>query len=260
MADLRLTLIQTKLHWESIAKNLSHFDNLVQKVKRNSTDLILLPEMFSTGFSMNTSLAEPVNGTAFQWMKKTAAEKNCVVCGSIMTTEKGKNFNRLIWMQADGNFFKYDKRHLFRMGNEHLHYTAGSEKIITELKGWKIMPLICYDLRFPVWSRQQKDKYDLLIYVANWPQRRSHAWKSLSVARAIENICYVAAVNRVGKDGRGINHTGNSAVIDFIGNKISKTKPRFQSVETIKLSKRELEKFRKEFPALTDADNFELKK
>lgn len=259
MSDFKISIVQSKLHWEDVQKNLSHFDGVLKKLKRGSTDLILLPEMFSTGFSMRPQLfAEKQGGSAFMWMQKTAAEKNAVVCGSIMTSEKGKNYNRIICMKPDGTFYKYDKRHLFRMGNEHEHYAAGSKKIIVDLKGWKILPLICYDLRFPVWSRQQNEKYDLLIYVANWPQRRNFAWQTLLKARAIENVSYVAAVNRIGIDGNGINHSGNSVVLDFMGNKLSKTKASATSVETITISKNAIESFRKNFPALNDADNFEL--
>ena len=259
MSDLKISIVQTRLHWEEVSKNLNHFDTLVKRIKRGSTDLIILPEMFSTGFSMRPYLfAEKPDGSAFKWMQKTAAEKNAVVCGSIMTTEKGKNYNRLIWMQPDGTFYKYDKRHLFRMGNEHQYYTGGTKKITVELKGWKILPLICYDLRFPVWSRQQNEKYDLLIYVANWPQRRAFAWQTLLMARAIENVSYVAAVNRIGIDGNGISHTGNSVVLDFTGKKLSKTKASKTSVETIKISKKDIDTFRQNFPALNDADKFKL--
>lgn len=267
--DLRITLIQTKLYWEDVAKNSAHFSSLIKKIKTGSTDLILLPEMWSTGFSMQpTAYAEGMNGATVQWMRETAQQKKAVLCGSLMIKDGNKFFNRLVWMRPDGMYETYDKKHLFAMGTEHNNYSAGSKKIIVELKGWKICPLICYDLRFPVWSRNTKahskeeglgDAYDLLIYVANWPERRRQAWKQLLIARAIENVSYVAGLNRIGKDGNAINHTGDSGVFDFLGNKISKTKPSQTSIETIKLSKKELENFRKSFPALNDADAFELK-
>lgn len=261
MEDLRITIVQSKLYWENTDKNLEHFSLLLKQVKAGSTDLILLPEMFSTGFSMNAKqFAENKNGKAIKWMKQMAAEKRAVISGSIMTEENGKFYNRLIWMKPDGTYQHYDKRHLFRMGKEEQTYTRGSMKIYTEVKGWKILPLVCYDLRFPVWSRQQKEPYDLLIYVANWPARRRFAWQQLLTARAIENISYVAGLNRIGTDGNNILHTGNSAVLDFMGTRISKTKPRMQSVETITLSGKNLQNFRKEFPALMDADDFEIKK
>lgn len=171
MEDLKVTLVQTTLHWESVEKNISMFDDLLDSVKEQ-TDLIILPEMFSTGFTMNTAVAESMNGKSLQWLKAKAKEKNCAITGSLMITENGKNYNRLIWMQPDGSFEMYDKRHLFRMANEQDYFTAGENKLITRLKGWKICPLICYDLRFPVWSRNKNLDYDVLIYVANWPARR----------------------------------------------------------------------------------------
>ncbi|MEO8147555.1 MAG: amidohydrolase [Bacteroidia bacterium] len=267
--DLRITLIQTKLSWEDVSKNISHFSSLIKKIKTGSTDLILLPEMWSTGFSMRPSqFAETMDGSAVQWMRETAKQKKAVLCGSLMMKEENKFYNRLIWMRPDGTHEIYDKKHLFQMGAEHNNYSAGTKKIIVELKGWKISPLICYDLRFPVWSRNRQEArgkeqdanyYDLLIYAANWPERRKQAWKQLLIARAIENVSYVAGLNRIGKDGNAINHTGDSGVFDFLGNKISKTKPLQESIETIKLSKKDLEKFRKDFPVLNDGDLFEIK-
>jgi predicted amidohydrolase len=195
-------------------------------------------------------------------MKKMAAEKNCVVTGSIIIEEDGNYFNRLIWMRANGSFETYDKRHLFRYGNEHEHYTAGNKKIIVEINGWKICPLVCYDLRFPIWSRNKFKNgvwdYDLLIYVANWPERRNHPWQTLLLARAIENQCYVAGVNRVGNDGNDVFHSGDSAVINFKGEIISKIKPKEENVETVTLSYPELVEFRKNFPVGLDADPFSI--
>ncbi len=262
MSELNITLIQSDLFWENKEKNLEQFSRKIATLKA-STDLIVLPEMFSTGFSMNTKkFAEPLNGTTVKWMKEKAREKNCTITGSFICEENGQYFNRLVWVNADGTYSTYDKRHLFRMGDENNNYNSGNKKLIVELKGWKICPLVCYDLRFPVWSRNEngENNYDLLIYVANWPERRAHAWKTLLLARAIENQCYVVGVNRVGEDGNAINHSGDSVVINARGEMISKTKPNEENEETIVLNKEDLNKFRKDFPVLLDADVFEIKK
>ena len=260
MTDLKITIIQYDLHWENKEKNLKMFSQKIGAIS-DPTDLIVLPEMFTTGFSMNPNkFAEPMNGETVNWMKEKAQEKECVITGSFICIENGKCFNRLVWMNADGTYSTYDKRHLFRMANEDSHYTAGQKKIIVELKGWKICPLICYDLRFPVWSRNRfSADYDLLIYVANWPEIRSYPWKTLLLARAIENQSYVAGLNRVGKDGNDIYHSGDSAVINAKGEIISKIKAHEESCEAITLNYSELAEFRKNFPAMLDADDFEIK-
>ncbi len=245
-------------------KNLQMFSQKISDISE-TTDLIVLPEMFTTGFSMSPeNFSEPMSGPTVKWMTEKAKEKNCVITGSFICEEYGNYFNRLVWMKPDGTYNTYDKRHLFRMANEDSHYTEGKNTIIVELKGWKICPLICYDLRFPVWSRQkaesrkQEYEYDILIYVANWPERRVHPWKTLLMARAIENQCYVVGLNRVGDDGNKIEHSGDSAVINAKGEIISATKPNKESTETATISFDELEKFRKMFPAILDADNFEI--
>lgn len=268
MQELAITIIQSELHWENIDKNLEMFSGKIAAVSE-TTDLVVLPEMFNTGFTMNArKLAEKIPGKTFQWMAQEAKEKKCVITGSCIIEENGNYFNRLIWMPPDGAYKTYDKRHLFRMANEQNYYTAGNKKIIVELKGWKICPLVCYDLRFPVWSRNKKaagdsgrsqPEYDVLIYVANWPERRSHPWKTLLLARAIENQCYAVGVNRVGNDGNNVYHSGDSAVINAKGEVISKTRSKEESVETAKLSWKELEDFRKSFPVVMDADDFEVK-
>lgn len=271
MTDLKISLIQADLHWENIDENLQLFSQKIAAIAE-ATDLIVLPEMFSTGFSMRPSIfAENMNGKTVKWMATKAAEKNCVITGSFICEENGKYFNRLIWMKPDGTYSTYDKRHLFRMANEDNHYSPGENKIIVELKGWKICPLICYDLRFPVWSRQQlavdnkqKEKspqyqYDVLIYVANWPERRAHPWKTLLMARAIENQCYVVGLNRVGDDGNKIEHSGDSAVINAKGEVISTIRSKQESTETVTLNFEELKTFRKSFPAIMDADDFEIR-
>ncbi len=269
MQDLNITTIQTSLHWENKSANLEMFDKHILAIKEN-TDLIVLPEMFSTGFTMNAkTFAENMDGETIAWMLKKAKEKNAVVCGSFIAEEQGKFFNRFVWARQDGTYTHYDKRHLFRMAEENNFYSEGTEKLIVELNGWKICPLVCYDLRFPVWSRNRvgseksevgssKYDYDVLLYVANWPERRSIAWKTLLPARAIENQCYVVGVNRVGKDGKEISYSGDSAVINAKGEIISSTKANEEKIETVAISYNELAEFRKQFPVFLDADNFSL--
>lgn len=266
MQDLSVTIIQTDIYWENITANLA---NLEEKMAQISlpTDLIILPEMFTTGFTMNTkSMAEPMNFTTFKWLRQQAKRTLAVIMGSFIVKEGGHFFNRIIWMRPDGTFETYDKRHLFRMGEEDKTFTAGTKRLIVELKGWRICPLICYDLRFPVWSRNGYSKienqpseieYDLLIYVANWPDVRAQVWDILLQARAIENQCYCIGVNRVGGDGMGLNYTGNSAVIDFKGNPIFYQKNIEVSASQV-LSRESLEAFRNKFPAYLDADEFEI--
>ena len=263
MHNLKVTLVQTELHWENVDANLAMFTQKLSEIEKGSTDLIVLPEMFSTGFSMNAkTLAEKENGKTIQWMAQQANNKNAVITGSIIFEEDEKYYNRLIWMRPDGTFEYYNKRHLFSMGNEHLHYTAGTKKLITQLNGWKICPLVCYDLRIPVWSRnhflKENDtpigEYDLLLYIANWPERRNHPWKTLLLARAIENQCYVAGLNRIGADGNNIIHSGDSAIINAKGEIISTIPAHKNYISTIELNYNELINFRKEFPVGLDAD------
>ncbi len=257
MQDLKVTLVQTPLFWEDIKKNLEMFSQKLFELK-DKTDLIVLPEMFNTGFSMNVNiLAEKMGGRSIQWLSETAAELNCNVVGSLIIGEKEFNYNRLIWMRPDGSFFHYDKRHLFRMLDEHKSFTAGEDRQIVEINGWRLCPLICYDLRFPVWSRNRGD-YDGLIYIANWPEARRHAWSSLLVARAIENQAYVIGVNRVGQDGNGLAFSGDSAAIDSRGKVFSKTQPYNAEIETVILSYQDLQDFREKFQVSLDADNFKL--
>lgn len=266
MIDLKVTLVQTYLNWEHTEENLKHFSNVLGKLTEQ-TDLIVLPEMFTTGFTMKPELlAENHGGKGLQWMQETAHKKNCVITGSISVKDKAGFYNRLYWVKPDGSFNYYDKRHLFRMGHEQEHYSQGTKKMIVELKGWKLCPLVCYDLRFPVWSRNNmhaagsswQAEYDVLIYVANWPQVRSYPWKQLLIARAIENQCYTIGVNRIGRDGNLIEHSGDSGVINPKGEIISCIKANEDKLETIILNYQELSDFRKTFPVLSDADRFTI--
>jgi omega-amidase len=223
---------------------------------------VVLSEMFSTGFSMQPKLfAETMEGETVEWMKRISSENSIVLTGSMIAEENGHYFNRLIWMLPNGQFGYYDKRHLFAYAGEHEAYTAGNKRLIASVKGWKINLQVCYDLRFPVWARQQTQnrvpEYDLLIYVANWPEKRSHAWKTLLCARAIENQCYVVGVNRVGNDGNNIYHSGNSLVIDPLGQVLYHMADE-EDVNTITLSKEKLAEVRTRFPFLNDADSFTI--
>jgi predicted amidohydrolase len=260
--DLKITLVQCDLYWENIKKNFTQFDLLLGLVEEE-TDLIVLPEMFNTGFAMSPlRIAEAMDGPTMQWMARKAKDFGCVVTGSLAISEAGRFYNRLIWMNPDGTYRHYDKRHLFRMGNEQRFFAEGEQKLLVEIKGWKISPLICYDLRFPVWSHnrylENGYEYDLLIYVANWPAPRAAVWKSLLTARALENMCYVAGVNRIGIDGKGVTHQGDSAVIDFKGRQITTLLPNIRGINTIILKHNDLTKFRDDFKVGLDWDQFEI--
>jgi omega-amidase len=259
MEDLRITIVQSSIHWEDVDANITMFSKTLEDIEAGSTDLIVLPEMFTTGFTMNAdALGETMEGKAVKWMKKTAAKLKCVITGSLIIGDGENYYNRLVWMKPDGTTETYDKRHLFRMGEETNNFKAGTKRLTVELKGWKICPLICYDLRFPVWSRNT-DAYDCLIYVANWPDVRSYPWRQLLIARAIENQCYTVGVNRIGVDGKDMDYSGYSAILDPKGQIISTTKPDKPSVETVTLSRKALDDFRKAFPVSMDADKFEIK-
>ena len=260
MQDLNISLVQAILIWEDAAANIDAFTNKIIDLN-DDTDLIILPEMFNTGFTMNAQEnAEEAEGESMQWMADMAKQKNCVIAGSLIIKEAGNYFNRFIWMQPDGNYKYYDKKHLFRMGDETLHYSAGVKKIILELKGWKIMPLICYDLRFPVWSRNTFSKghfeYDLLIYVANWPAVRSETWKTLLLARSIENMAYVAGVNRVGMDGREYVYSGDSLVASPHGHIIDKLPAEKELISTSCLKYEDLTEIRDKLGVGHDWDPF----
>ncbi len=255
--DLRVTIVQTQLHWQDAAANRAMFTKKLAAAAPQ-TDLIVLPEMFTTSFSMDApTLAEAANGTTLAWMQQQAALYQAVLTGSVIVQENGQYYNRLYWVRPNGSFATYDKRHLFRMAKEHHTYTAGKERLVVELKGWNICPLVCYDLRFPVWSRNANLDYDLLLYVANWPQVRSLAWRTLLQARAIENVAYVVGVNRVGTDGNNHPYSGDSAVIHPKGHHLLQTS-HAEGIHTLTLHKQELTDFREAFPAHLDADAFHL--
>jgi predicted amidohydrolase len=271
----------------SITTNLQRFEEKILGI-REYTEVVILPEMFNTGFSMKPeTLAEKMDGPSVAWMKKLAAQKRIILTGSLIIEEEGNYYNRLIWMLPNGQYGYYDKRHRFAYAGENEHYTAGNKRLIASVKGWKINLLVCYDLRFPVWSRQSpapapagvqeqeassmglsaaisgndakvpEPEYDLLIYVANWPERRNHAWKTLLQARAIENQSYVAGVNRVGKDGNSIYHSGDSMIIDPLGEALYHS-PEEETVFTYTLQKKKLEEARSRFPFWRDADHFSI--
>lgn len=257
MNDLHITLIQTPLHWQNPQANRAMLEEKIWQITE-TTDLIVLPEMFTTGFTMEASAwAEPMNLTTFKWLRQQAEQTGAMLIGSYIIEANGQYFNRLIAMKPDGSYQHYDKRHLFRMANEHEIYTAGKTQIICEWKGWRVMPLVCYDLRFPVWSRNKMLDYDLLLYVANWPAPRAHAWKSLLMARAIENLSYVIGVNRTGEDGKGLLYAGDSTAIDFKGDYLIQC-AEAETLASATLSKDNLHEYRAKFPAYKDADDFNL--
>jgi omega-amidase len=287
MSGLNITLIQSNLHWEDKNANLQMFREKIQSIKEK-TSLVILPEMFSTGFSMRPEvLAEPMNGASVQWMKDMAAEKKVIITGSLIIRDQAafgqpseaggtQYHNRLIWMLPNGQHGHYDKRHCFAYAGEDQHYTPGSRRLIASVNGWKLNLQVCYDLRFPVWARQQTNntsgmlgalpphankpaslEYDVLIYVANWPERRNHAWKTLLQARAIENQCYVIGLNRVGNDGNSIYHSGDSMIVDPLG-EVLYHKAHNEDIYTHSLSKEKLEEVRSKFPFWRDADEFRI--
>jgi predicted amidohydrolase len=279
MSSLTITTIQTGVQWEDKRANLKRLEEHIFAIPE-PTELVVLPEMFSTGFSMRPeALAERMDGPTLAWMQEIAARKKIILTGSIIVEEEGNYYNRLIWMLPNGQYGYYDKRHRFAYAGENEYYTAGHKRLIASVKGWKVLLLVCYDLRFPVWSRQtpreQQEQegpgeptttntpavpeleYDLLLYVANWPERRSHAWKTLLQARAIENQCFVAGVNRIGDDGNDIYHSGDTMIIDPLGETLYHAAAREEAF-TLTLLKDELTRVRQRFPFWQDADHFSI--
>jgi predicted amidohydrolase len=253
---LCITVIQPDILWEDKEANLARYTALIEKIE-GQKEIVVLPEMFSTGFSMAPErLAEKMDGPTIQWMSETAKTHRIILTGSLIIEDGGAYYNRIVWMQPDGAYSSYDKRHLFGYGDEDGHYTPGTRKLITQVKGWRICPLVCYDLRFPVWARNVPgSEYDVLLYVANWPQRRSLAWKTLLQARAIENQAYCIGVNRIGEDAKGITYSGDSSAFDPLGEQLWQASAK-EAVQTIELSRQKLEETRGHFPFLRDADKF----
>ncbi len=259
---INVTIVQAPLEWADKDVNLKYFTDQLTALDQPS-DLIVLPEMFATGFVTDPdNISETMDGVVMQWMSKTAKQLNCVITGSIAVSEKQEFFNRLIWMRPDGTYEQYDKRHLFRMGNEHHKFSQGSKQLIVELKGWKIKPMVCYDLRFPVWSKNRLKndsyEYDMLIYVANWPASRAYIWQSLLQARAIENQAYCIGVNRIGDDGKGIPHLGGSVIIDFKGKVITGCADNEPDVLTHLFDYNSLNHYREQFKVALDWDEFTI--
>ncbi|WP_299672725.1 amidohydrolase [uncultured Tenacibaculum sp.] len=257
MNTLSVAALQSDLVWENPTKNLENFTKKINHIS-DTVDLIVLPEMFTTGFSMNASnLAEKMDGISVQWMQKTAVAKNAAILGSIIIEENDAFFNRLLFVFPSGEIQYYDKKHTFTLAKEHETYTSGTQKLIVEYKGWKICPLICYDLRFPVWSRNVED-YDLLLYTASWPKKRINAWDALLKARAIENMSFTIGVNRIGLDGNDYEYVGHSAVYDCLGNCLSEENNELESTITLKLQKNEQDTVREKLGFLKDRDKFSL--
>ncbi len=255
--QLHITLIQPDIVWENKEANLQQYEKMIAGIAGNK-HVVVLPEMFSTGFSMAPErLAEPMGGSSVKWMADMAVRYRCILTGSLMIEEDGKYYNRMLWVQPDGRIGTYDKRHLFAYADEDQHYTPGSKRLITSVNGWRINLMICYDLRFPVWARNQGDEYDVLLYVANWPEPRSLAWRTLLQARAIENQSYVVGVNRVGKDGKDFNYIGESSVFGPLGEPLWQ-KANEPACHTVTLEKDVLQKVRAKLPFLNDADKFLL--
>ncbi len=260
MSSLRFTIIQTNLFWEDVSANLNMFTQKIESIKEK-TEVVILPEMFTTGFSMQPQqFAETMDGSAVKWMQAMATKHKIIITGSLIIQENNHFYNRLIWMLPNGSFGYYDKRHLFAFAGENKHYNAGNKRLIAQVNGIKINLQICYDLRFPVWARQSMNaekspEYDVLIYVANWPEKRSHAWKTLLTARAIENQCYVIGVNRVGNDGNNIYHSGDSCIINPMGEVVF-TEAHNETIFTTTIDTSIIEQIRQQLPFLKDADAF----
>lgn len=253
--QLKVTIVQPDMYWEDKQANLAQYEQYLSSVGEKM-EVVVLPEMFSTGFSMAPErLAETMDGSTAQWMKNMARKHTCILTGSLIIEEDGKYYNRLLWVQPDGKMAHYDKRHLFGYAHEDEHYHAGDKRLIVSVKGIRICPMVCYDLRFPVWARNRNEDYDVLLYVANWPERRSLAWKTLLHARAIENQSYVIGVNRVGEDGNNIVYSGDSSVFGPLGEVVWQHSGS-AICHTINIHKEVVAQARQQFPFLKDADKF----
>ena len=255
--SLQISVLQFDLEWENPAANRAKIDQWLEQTDKN-TDVVFLPEMFTTGFTTNISdLAEPMDGETLHWMKTRCNEHQLALCGSMIIRENNHYFNRLVFVEPSGAVHFYNKRHLFTMGGEESHFQQGTGRLVVTYKGWRICPLICYDIRFPVWSRN-RNEYDILVYSANWPQARNEVWNTLLKARAIENQAFVVGANRVGVDGNSISYSGDSQLIDPKGNVVARTENYTENIVFAEFSYAGLVKFRSEFPVLNDADQFTL--
>jgi len=254
---LSVTILQTNLVWENPVENRRLLNDKINTIT-TSVDLIILPEMFTSGFTMNAAaVAETMDSETISWLKTKAKEKQVAIIGSLVIYENGNYYNRLVCVEPSSNITYYDKRHTFTLAGEHKVYTAGTEKVIFNYKGWKICPLVCYDLRFPVWARNIED-YDLLLYVANWPKVRISAWDALLKARAIENMSYCIGVNRVGLDGNNYEYTGHSAAYDVLGHRLDSIPENKEAIEIVVLEKDHIKKYRDKLNFLNDKDGFNL--
>ncbi len=254
--NLKIAILQFDIVWEDISSNILKIDTLIKQ--QHGADIVVLPEMFSTGFLPNkNSLAETMGGDTIKWMSDTAVNNNFVLTGSLIIENQNKRYNRLIWASPDGSIEFYDKRHLFSFAKENEKLSQGTKRTIFRYKGWRILPQICYDLRFPVWSRNCND-YDIAIYVASWPSERAWVWEHLLIARAIENQTFVIGANRVGIDGNGLNYSGKSMIIDPTGVIIKQATDDSEQIVTAKLSYKQLTQWQTKFPAINDRDNFKL--
>ncbi|WP_370477720.1 amidohydrolase [Tamlana flava] len=255
--NLKVALIQSDLVWEDPAKNRDNFSKKIQSITE-PVDVVVLPEMFTTGFTMNANkVAESMEGETVAWMKELASQTNAAIAGSIIILEQGKFYNRFLFVDPSGKVSAYDKRHTFTLAGEEKTFASGKEKVIVDYKGWKICPMVCYDLRFPVWARNVED-YDVLIYVANWPKPRINAWDTLLQARAIENMCYCIGVNRVGIDGINIEYSGHSGAYDVLGNPIAYFKSFEDGIKIAKLEQRHIVAYRNKLKFLNDRDSFKI--
>lgn len=258
MHPLKISIVQTDIAWENKQENLRMLREKLHAL-RGTTEIVVLPEMFSTGFTMKSrELAEPVSGITVRILKELAADFQLALCGSFICSERSNYYNRAFFITPEGEEFYYDKRHLFRMGNEAEHFSAGNNKLIISYRGWNICLLVCYDLRFPVWSRNVNNEYDLLIYMASWPQARRLAWDTLLCARALENMCYVCGVNRIGVDGNKLIYNGGSVVFSAKGEVLASVPDGEEGIETVSLSLISLQQLRDKFPVWKDADAFRL--
>lgn len=256
---MKIAIYQSDIIWESAKPNLEKVERVLEKIQ-GTCDILVLPEMFTTGFTMNpTAIAEKMDGISIEFLKKITLKYNIAIIGSLIIEQNGISYNRMIFTTPDGNIEYYDKRHLFSMSGEDKHLGAGKEVKIFHYKGFNILPQVCYDLRFPVWSRNNNNKYDIAIYIASWPTPRIKVWDILLQARALENSCYVIGANRVGNDP-SIGYNGHSCAIDYMGNKISESQENKEEVIFCEVNKEALNKFRVKFPVHMDADNFELEK